>query len=128
MLRRFGSERMPPSIMELGYLKIDLHQRQVTVNGREVGLTRTEFDVLRVLGERPGTVLPSGEIMQNVMGVKIPESQAQDLLKVHIHRLRQKLEKDLENPRFIRSIRGQGYMYVFERRSKDRTPVASETN
>ena len=128
MLRRFGSERMPASIMELGYLKIDLHQRQVTVNGREVGLTRTEFDVLRVLGERPGTVLPSGEIMQNVMGVKIPESQAQDLLKVHIHRLRQKLEKDLENPRFIRSIRGQGYMYVFERRSKDRTPVASETN
>jgi hypothetical protein len=50
MLRRFGAERMPASVMELGYLKIDLHQRQVTVNGREVGLTRTEFDVLRVLG------------------------------------------------------------------------------
>lgn len=128
MLRRFGAERMPASVMELGYLKIDLHQRQVTVNGREVGLTRTEFDVLRVLGERPGTVLPSGEIMQHVMGVKIPESQAQDLLKVHIHRLRQKLEKDLENPRFIRSVRGQGYMYAFERRSKDRAPVVAETH
>ncbi|MGH2443663.1 MAG: winged helix-turn-helix domain-containing protein, partial [Chloroflexota bacterium] len=111
-LRRFGMERTAPSVIELGYLRIDLQQRQVTVNEREVNLTRTEFDVLRVLAERPGTVLASGEIMQHVMGIRIPEGEAQDLLKVHVHRLRQKLENDSNNPRFIRTVRGQGYMYA----------------
>jgi two-component system KDP operon response regulator KdpE len=124
-LRRFGMERSAASVIELGYLHIDLQQRQVTVNDREVPLTRTEFDVLRVLAERPGTVLPSGEIMQHVMGIRIPEPEAQDLLKVHIHRLRQKLEQDLDNPRFIRTVRGQGYMYAFERRSRERKEKAA---
>jgi two-component system KDP operon response regulator KdpE len=125
-LRRFGMERSAPSIIELGYLRIDLQQRQVVVHEREVALTRTEFDVLRVLAERPGTVLPSGEIMQHVMGIHIPEQEAQDLLKVHIHRLRQKLEQDLDNPRFIKTVRGQGYMYAFERRSRERRPPEQE--
>jgi DNA-binding response OmpR family regulator len=125
-LRRFGRDRNATSIIDLEYLVIDLHQRQVRVSGREVNLTRTEFDVLRVLAERPGTVLPSGEIMQHVMGVRIPESEAQDLLKVHIHRLRQKLENDLDNPRFIKTVRGQGYMYAFERRARER--AATEAN
>lgn len=125
-LRRYGMERNAPSVIELGYLRIDLQQRQVTVSEREVALTRTEFDVLRVLAERPGTVLPSGEIMQHVMGIRIPEPEAQDLLKVHIHRLRQKLEQDSDNPRFIRTVRGQGYMYAFERRSGERAATPSE--
>lgn len=124
-LRRFGRDRSPATVIELGYLRIDLHQRQVTVGGQEVSLTRTEFDVLRVLAERPGTVLPSGEIMQHVMGIRIPESEAQDLLKVHIHRLRQKLERDSNNPRFIRTVRGQGYMYAFERRARERPATAA---
>lgn len=123
-LRRFGMDRSAISVIELGYLRIDLQQRRITVNEHEVSLTRTEFDVLRVLAERPGTVLPSGEIMQHVMGIRIPEQEAQDLLKVHIHRLRQKLERDMDNPRFIRTVRGQGYMYAFERRSRDRSSVA----
>lgn len=125
-LRRFGMDRSAASVIELGYLRVDLQQRQVTVNEREVALTRTEFDVLRVLAERPGTVLPSGEIMQHVMGIRIPEPEAQDLLKVHIHRLRQKLEQDLDNPRFIRTVRGQGYMYAFERRSRERREAEVE--
>jgi DNA-binding response OmpR family regulator len=127
-LRRFGMERVAPSVIELGYLRIDLQQRRVTVSEREVPLTRTEFDVLRVLAERPGTVLPSGEIMQHVMGIRIPEPEAQDLLKVHIHRLRQKLEQDLDNPRFIRTVRGQGYMYAFERRSHERQGEPAKTD
>ncbi|MGI8967634.1 MAG: winged helix-turn-helix transcriptional regulator [Chloroflexota bacterium] len=127
-LRRFGMDRSAPSIIELGYLCVDLQRRQVTVNEREVGLTRTEFDVLRVLAERPGTVLPSGEIMQHVMGIRIPESEAQDLLKVHIHRLRQKLEQDSDNPRFIRTVRGKGYMYAFERRTRNREATAPPSN
>jgi two-component system, OmpR family, KDP operon response regulator KdpE len=123
-LRHFGMDRSPTSIIELGYLSIDLQQRQVTVNERDVPLTRTEFDVLRVLAERPGTILPSGEIMQHVMGIRIPEPEAQDLLKVHVHRLRQKLEQDSDNPRFIRTVRGQGYMYAFERRARQRERLA----
>src|SRR5438309_1962957 len=84
----------------------DLLQTQVTVSDREVSLTPTEFSVLRILAERPGTVLPSREIMQQVIGTSITESEAQDLLKVHIHRLRTKLEQDADDPRFIRTVRG----------------------
>ena len=75
----------------------------------QISLTPTEFAVLRVLAERPGTVLPSGEIMQQVLGVRLSDPEAQDLLKVHVHRLRQKLEPDSEHPRFIRTVRGIGY-------------------
>jgi DNA-binding response OmpR family regulator len=126
-LRRFGRDRDATTVIELGYLAIDLQQRQVTVSGRDVNLTRTEFDVLRVLAERPGTVLASGEIMQHVMGVRIPETEAQDLLKVHVHRLRQKLEHDTDNPRFIKTVRGQGYMYAFERRARERETEETST-
>lgn len=120
-LRRFGRDFSVPAVIKLGYLEIDLQGRRTTVNGHEVALTRTEFEVLRVLAERPGTVLPSGEIMQHVAGVRMPENEAQDLLKVHISRLRQKLERDSNNPQFIRTVRGQGYMYAFERRSRERS-------
>jgi DNA-binding response OmpR family regulator len=125
LLRRVGRERLAPSVIDLGFLRIDLQQRRVSLNDREVSLTRTEFDVLRVLAERPGTVLPSGEIMQQVIGVHMPETEAQDLLKVHVHRLRQKLEPDHTNPRLIRTVRGHGYMYAFERRSKERMAPAT---
>ena len=127
LLRRVGQERAPVSIIDLGYLHIDLDRRQVTNEGREVPLTPTEFAVLRILAERPGTVMPSGEIMQQIMGVRMEESEAQDLLKVHIHRLRQKLEQDQSSPRFIRTVRGHGYMYAFERRAKERTGEEAAT-
>jgi DNA-binding response OmpR family regulator len=52
--------------------------------------------------------------------VDLPRDQAQDMLKVHVHRLRQKLERDQNNPRYIKSVRGQGYMYAFERRERER--------
>jgi DNA-binding response OmpR family regulator len=58
--------------------------------------------------------------MQQVLGVPLPEPEAQDLVKVHIHRLRSKLEQNPESPRFIRTVRGHGYMYAFERRSQPR--------
>lgn len=119
-LRRLGRERSAVNVLNLDHLRIDLEQRSVTLGGEEVLLTRTEFDVLQVLAERPGVVLPSGEIMQQVMGVRMNESEAQDLLKVHIHRLRQKLDHDPGKPRCIRTVRGHGYMYVFERRSHER--------
>lgn len=125
VLQRLARERSAPTVLELGYLRIDLDGRSVTVADEEVHLTPTEFEVLRALAERPGTVLTSGEIMQQVLGVDLPRDQAQDMLKVHVHRLRQKLERDQEDPRFIRSVRGQGYMYAFERRERDRVPIAS---
>jgi DNA-binding response OmpR family regulator len=126
-LRRAGRERTAPAVIELGHLRIDLAQRQVTVSGEDISLTPTEFAVLRVLAERPGTVLPSGEIMQQVLGVRLSDPEAQDLLKVHVHRLRQKLEPDSEHPRFIRTVRGHGYMYAFERRSGERvSPVLAD--
>lgn len=125
MLHRLARERSAPAVIEIGHLRIDLSQRSVTANDEEVHLTPTEFEVLRALAERPGTVLTSGEIMQQVLGVDMPRDQAQDMLKVHVHRLRQKLETDQSEPRFIKSVRGQGYMYAFERRERERVPVAS---
>jgi DNA-binding response OmpR family regulator len=119
-LRRTAQEREAPVTLELGHLRIDLRERRVTVHGKEVHLTPTEFDILRTLAERPGTVLPSGEIMQQVMGTRLPEAQAQEQVKVYVHRLRQKLERDQRVPQFIRSVRGHGYMYAFERRAQDR--------
>ena len=93
--------------LRLGPLRIDLPGRTVERDGREIPLTRTEFDLLAELAERPGTVLTREVLLDRVWGYDyLGDSR---LVDVAIGRLRAKVEADPSQPELILTVRGSGY-------------------
>lgn len=96
---------------ETGYdrdgLAVDYAARRVTVDGREIRLTRKEFDLLRLLARNPGKVLTHETLLREVWGpAYVTETH---YLRVHLGHLRQKLGDDPACPRFIATEPGVGY-------------------
>jgi two-component system KDP operon response regulator KdpE len=90
-----------------GELVVDLARRQVNVGGREVALTPTEYELLRVLVAHAGKVLTHQQLLRQVWGAGY--EQEQHLLRVNISNLRRKLEPDMARPRYIQTEPGVGY-------------------
>ena len=78
--------------------------------GRTLPLTPTEFRVLLCLAEHAGTMLPYAHLVRCAQGYDADELEAGELIKPHIHHLRQKLEPDPTAPRYILNVRGKGYL------------------
>jgi two-component system, OmpR family, alkaline phosphatase synthesis response regulator PhoP len=107
ILRRSGLEREASDLVIVQDLVVDLKAREVTVAGRSVDLTSTEFDLLRTLATHPGWVYSREELLEQVWGYRyLGDSRVVD---VHVANLRKKLEEDPANPRYIRTVRGAGY-------------------
>ncbi len=105
-LRRAAQPRDEPFFTS-GALKVDLARRIVTVAGREVQLTRHEYDLLRVLILHAGKVLTQGQLLHEVWG---PEyAQESHMLHVNISNLRSKIEPEPGHPRLIVTEPGVGY-------------------
>jgi two-component system, OmpR family, KDP operon response regulator KdpE len=109
-LRRWQGDPEPHTEIQAGSLVIDLERRIVTLNGEEVKLTRTEYDILRYLAMNPGRVVTHANILQNVWGPLYEEDVA--ALRVHIAHLRRKIEADPARPRIILTELGVGYRFV----------------
>jgi two-component system response regulator MtrA len=93
--------------MRLGSLWIDLGGRTVSRDGQEIPLTRTEFDLLVELAQRPGQVLTRDQLLDRVWGYDyLGDSR---LVDVAIGRLRAKIEEDPVNPTLVLTVRGSGY-------------------
>lgn len=106
-------------VIEAGHLRIDLERRLVTLAGDPLPLTATEYGILTLLMQRAGQLLSADEILRTVNGQSYEPAEARDIVKVHMSRLRQKLEGDPVAARCIVNVRGRGYKYVFERRGAD---------
>ena len=94
-------------VQVLGDLEIDLRARRVQRDGKEVPLTRTEFEILALLVHRAGEVIPRDEFLDRIWGTEV--SVGNRTVDTHMAALRRKLEADPENARFIQSVRGVGY-------------------
>ena len=93
-----------------GDVRVRLRGRQAFKAGREVRLTRKEFDLLRYLVEHRGEVITRDRLLDEVWGYdQFPTTRTVD---THILRLRQKFEDDPERPQFILTVHGQGYRFV----------------
>jgi two-component system, OmpR family, response regulator RegX3 len=95
------------SRIEAGAVGIDLARHLVTVRDRPINLTRSEFQVLRLLAEHPGQVFSRLEIMEELW-----QSEFQGDVRacdVHISNLRQKIETDPQDPELVLTVRGVGY-------------------
>ncbi|MGN6202199.1 MAG: winged helix-turn-helix domain-containing protein, partial [Solirubrobacterales bacterium] len=95
--------------IESGPVSIDLARHLVTVRGEPINLTRSEFQVLRLLAESPGQVFSRSQIMEELWQTEFDgDERACD---VHISNLRQKVERDPQKPEFVLTVRGVGYKY-----------------
>lgn len=97
-----------PSFM-VGPLKVDFAQRQVLVNGKEIKLTPTEYDLLKVLIKNSGKILTRQMLLSQVWGTGYGTES--HYLHVYIGQLRRKIEPDPAHPRFILTVSGVGYRF-----------------
>jgi two-component system KDP operon response regulator KdpE len=103
--------RLEPSIsktiLKAGGLIVDLPRHRVLLDGNEIALTPTEFDILAVLMQSNGVVVTHRQLIHKVWGV-VYEDESR-LLRVNISNLRHKIEPDPNQPKYIRTELGVGY-------------------
>jgi DNA-binding response OmpR family regulator len=108
-----GGETVPSQAertITVGALQLDTWRQVATLAGRTLALTPTEFRVLLCLAEHVGTMLSYGQLVKCAQGYETSDLEAGELIKPHIHHLRQKLEPDPSAPRYILNVRGKGYL------------------
>ncbi len=105
VLRRQTTGNSEP-VLSIGGLVVDLANRLVTVNGVEVQLTPTEYDILRALVTHAGKVLTNRQLLKQVWGEGYDDLH---ILRVNISNLRHKLEPDPSRPTYIHTEPGVGY-------------------
>lgn len=113
VLRRAGRStggRGDPAVHSFDGLTIDTGTREVEVNGELVELTVKEFDLLATLAASPRQVFSRRQLLDMVWE-SAPEFQDPATVTVHVGRLRQKIESDPANPRWILTARGIGYRF-----------------
>jgi len=104
-LRRQGSSASEP-VFRLGALTVDLASRLVTLDGREVQLTPTEYDLLHALVVHAGKVLTNRHLLRLVWGEGYDDLH---ILRVNISNLRHKIEPDPSRPTYLHTEPGVGY-------------------
>ena len=110
VLRRAGGEREQPlAPIVAGDVHVDLERRQVTVSGESVDLTPTEFDLLVVLARHPGRVFSRLELLDKVQGYAFEGYER--TVDAHVKNLRQKIEPDPKEPRYLLTVYGVGYRF-----------------
>ncbi len=106
VLRRSGASR-PSGRLRFGRLAVDLLAHEVRVGGRAVRLTAREFELLRVLVEHPRQVFSREHLFELVWGSYGDRSA----VSVYVSRLREKIETDPTDPRYIVTVWGAGYRF-----------------
>lgn len=107
-------------VFRTGDLAVDLERRIVTESGREVRLTKTEYELLRAFIRHPNRVLTAQMLLNEVWG---PDAASEaHYLHVYVARLRRKLEPDAGHSRYIQTESGVGYRLI----ARDATPPVSQ--
>jgi two-component system phosphate regulon response regulator PhoB len=108
VLRRF-EQPLPPALVKAGDIEIDSGAMALIVRGKPVLTTATEFRLLDYLARHPGRVFTRDQLLDAVWrdtAFVTPRS-----VDVYIRRLREKIERDPENPRHLKTMRGAGYRF-----------------
>ena len=93
---------------KVGDLNVDLVKGVVTRKGEEIFLSALEYRLLLVFLNHRGTVLSRGQLLEEIWDIA-GEYVNDNTLTVYIKRLREKIEKDAQNPEIIKTVRGMGY-------------------
>lgn len=108
-MNRKNADRSDFGELHFDGLVIEPAARRVVLDGTEIGLTRTEFDLLLTLATRAGLVTSTAAILESVWGTDwVGDGHA---VEVQVSRLRRKLQDSRIRPRFIHTVRGIGYRF-----------------
>ena len=91
-------------------LSVDFDRREVLVNGEQVKMRPTEYRLLHYFMQNPGRLLSSEQLLSNAWGPEYVDDN--QLLRLYVAYLRQKIEPDPSNPRYILNERGMGYRFM----------------
>jgi len=109
IMRRMQKREAAPSVMVFEDLKINEEYRRVLVKDREINLTSREFEVLELLASAPGKVYSREELLKTIWGEDYPGDVR--TVDVHVRRLREKLERNPSEPRYVRTKWVTGYYF-----------------
>ena len=112
-LRRYtalGSQNRSPDVINIGAVSMDDPAKTVTVDGEPISLTPSEYGILRLLMQNPGKVFSSVKIYEAVWNETGTGSEG--AVAVHIRHLREKIEINPSDPRYIKVVWGQGYKFA----------------
>ena len=112
MLRRYlalgtANQTTRGNVVTLGGLSLDLDEKQLTVDGAPVHLTATEYRIVSLLMQNPGRVYNAEEIYERVWNE--PGYSVENTVMVHIRRIREKIEINPKNPKYLKVVWGLGY-------------------
>lgn len=107
VLRRTATGAVPSSVLQLDTLRIELESHKVSLDGRPLDLTPTEFDLLVTLVEHPGQVFTRLNLIESALGYGYDGMER--TIDAHIKNLRKKLGVDADHPVFIETVYGVGY-------------------
>ncbi len=97
--------------LEVGDIVLDRQKHIAKLDGQPLDLTPTEFKILSCLVETPDQVWSPQELVRRARGYETDTQGARAIIRVHIRRLRQKVEPNPSQPRYILNVRGVGYMF-----------------
>ncbi len=98
--------------LKLREIDLDLQRHIASSQGRTLDLTLTEFKMLAYLMEHADEVISPRELVAAVQGYQADEHEARAIVRVHIRRLRQKVEPDPDEPIYVLNVRGVGYVFA----------------
>jgi DNA-binding response OmpR family regulator len=107
VLRRSDGSVPPASSLQHRELRLDRERHQVTLAGREVDLTPSEFELLAALMSRPGRVFSRLELLERMQGIGYEGYER--AIDVHVKNLRAKIEPDSRHPEYVQTVYGVGY-------------------
>ena len=110
VLRRVDATVEAPDLVRTGDLEIDIAKRTVTLAGRTIDLTPTEFELLVHVARSPGRVYTRSQLLDALRGVAFESYER--AIDAHVKNLRRKLEPDPANPRYLLTVYGVGYKYA----------------
>lgn len=109
-LRRYmllGGGGKTAGATRMGGIELDDKAKEVTLDGEKVNLTRTEYDILKLLMDHPGEVFSPNQIYEKVW--KENPFGTENTVAVHIRHLREKIEYNPQEPRYLKVVWGRGY-------------------
>jgi len=111
---QLGGGAARPAVIGIGGIELDDNAKSVTLNGEPVALTPREYDILRFLMQNAGTVFSPGEIYRRVWG-EAPIN-ADNAVAVHVRHIREKIEINPAEPRYLKVVWGKGYKMEAEKK------------
>nr|WP_242470917.1 response regulator transcription factor [Thiocystis violacea] len=108
-----SAEKPDAGVYDDGHLHIDLVKRRISLKGEPLHLTRKEFSILKILVSNPGQVMTQTQLLRELWGPTHTDDT--HYLRNFIGRIRQKLQDDSGEPRYVQTEPGVGYRFIDRR-------------